>query len=199
MNLDVRNSWVQLRYSELLAGMGQLPEAMAAAKMSLNADPLSTAAWKDLGKGLMHARQFAAALEAFRRAEQISSEARYRYYVAQAELLNGHVEEALALRPSLTPPSARFITALAAHDLGRSADSEIALRDLTSRYAQTWAYQIAQIYAWRGDINQAFEWLDRSFVQHDAGLQWIKTDPFLDSVRADARYKALLRKMNLPQ
>jgi hypothetical protein len=42
------------------------------------------------------------------------------------------------------------------------------------------------------------EWPDRSYAQHDPGLSAVKIDQFLGKVRADPRYKALLRKMNLP-
>ena len=61
------------------------------------------------------------------------------------------------------------------------------------------AYQIAEIYAWRGEKDQAFMWLDRAYGQRDGGLIGLKTDWLLASLRSDPRYGALLRKMNLPQ
>ena len=61
------------------------------------------------------------------------------------------------------------------------------------------AYQIAEIYAWRGEKDQAFMWLDRAYAQHDGGLIEVKADKLLASLRADARYAAFLRKMNLPE
>ena len=54
------------------------------------------------------------------------------------------------------------------------------------------------MYAWRGEKNQAFEWAERACVQRDTGITWFKIDPGFRSLRADPRYKALLRKMNLP-
>jgi hypothetical protein len=72
-----------------------------------------------------------------------------------------------------------------------------ALDELISRHSQTDAYQIAVAYAWRGETGKAFEWLDRSYAQHDSGLLWLKIDPFLNRIRTDARYSAMLKKMNL--
>jgi serine/threonine-protein kinase len=60
------------------------------------------------------------------------------------------------------------------------------------------AYQIAQIHAWRGEPDQAFEWLGRAVESHDAGLTYLKYDPFLRAVRGDVRYTELLRKLKLP-
>lgn len=60
------------------------------------------------------------------------------------------------------------------------------------------AAQIAEVYAWRNEKDKAFEWLDRAFNNHDGGLNLIKIDLFYKNLRADPRYPAFLRKMNLP-
>jgi serine/threonine-protein kinase len=58
--------------------------------------------------------------------------------------------------------------------------------------------QIAQVYAYRAERDKAFEWLERSIAQKDPGMVNLKTDPLLANLRSDPRFKALLRKMNLP-
>jgi hypothetical protein len=58
---------------------------------------------------------------------------------------------------------------------------------------------IAGVYAWRGEIDKAFEWLERAYRARNAGLTWLKIDPNFRSLRGDARYRALLRKMKLPE
>jgi hypothetical protein len=40
-----------------------------------------------------------------------------------------------------------------------------------------WAYQIAQVYAFRGESDKSFEWLERAYKQRDPGLPSIKVDP----------------------
>jgi serine/threonine-protein kinase len=70
---------------------------------------------------------------------------------------------------------------------------------MVAKYAGDGAFQIAEVYAWRGEKNSAFEWLERAYAQRDGGLADIKIDPLLDSLRGDPRYKALLRTMKLPE
>ena len=59
-----------------------------------------------------------------------------------------------------------------------------------AKSAQGAAYQIAEAYAWRGEKDKAFEWLERSYRQRDGGLSAIKYDPLLASIRGDPRYHA---------
>jgi serine/threonine-protein kinase len=76
--------------------------------------------------------------------------------------------------------------------------SQQALDELIAKDAQYAAYQIAEVFAWRGEKDQAFEWLERAYRQRDGGLSSIKGDPLLKSLRADPRFNALLRKLKLP-
>ena len=88
--------------------------------------------------------------------------------------------------------------AMAEHTLGHSGESQAALDELIAKYAHDSAYQIAEVYAWRGEIDKAFEWLERAYVQHDGGIGLIKTDPVLKPLRTDARFAAMVKKLGLP-
>jgi TolB-like protein/tetratricopeptide (TPR) repeat protein len=195
---DAGDGRVQLTYSELLRSLGLIPEAIAAARKATDADPLSEAAWGNLGYVLMNDRQFAEARQAQNRAQQINPESIWPpYHLAQIALLDGHPEMALAIAQTNRTPA--IVTAMAAYSLGRREESQRALNELISRHAQNLAYQIAEAYAWSGETDQAFEWLDRSYAQHDGGLSFVKTDLFLGRIRADRRFAAMLRRMNLPE
>jgi len=54
------------------------------------------------------------------------------------------------------------------------------------------------VYAFRGENDHAFEWLERAYAQHDSGLAEIKADPLLKNLQRDPRYAAFLKKMRLP-
>jgi hypothetical protein len=58
---------------------------------------------------------------------------------------------------------------------------------------------IADVYAWRGENDQAFEWAERAYAERDPGITWFKIDPNFRRLRADPRYQNLLRKMSLPE
>ena len=87
---------------------------------------------------------------------------------------------------------------MAQHDMRHASESQVALDALVKTYGYNAAYQIAQAYAWRDQPDQAFEWLDRAFVQRDGGLAEVKYDPALRALRKDKRYPVLLHKLGLP-
>jgi serine/threonine-protein kinase len=61
------------------------------------------------------------------------------------------------------------------------------------------AFFVAEVYAFRAQKDPAFEWLERAFVQRDNDLYDIKGAWLLKNLEGDPRYKAFLRKMNLPE
>jgi len=61
------------------------------------------------------------------------------------------------------------------------------------------AYQIAEVYAWRGETDEAFEWLQISLDNHDTGLLSLLIDPLMRSLKQDSRYDMLLAKIGLPR
>jgi hypothetical protein len=81
---------------------------------------------------------------------------------------------------------------------GRRAPGDSALTALIAQYGSDAAYQIATIYAFRGNADSTFVWLDRAYDQRDQGLPEVKVDPFFNALHADPRFIAFLKKMRLP-
>ena len=71
------------------------------------------------------------------------------------------------------------------------------LRALREQHAQHAAYYVAQVYAGRGQVDTAFEWLERAYAQRDAGLLSLKRDYFFRPLHGDPRWAALLTKLRL--
>jgi hypothetical protein len=88
--------------------------------------------------------------------------------------------------------------ALAYHAVGKKKESDDALADYIEKFQNEAAFQIAEIYAYRGETDKAFEWLERSYKQRDTGLAQLKGDPLLRSLERDPRWTAFLKKMKLP-
>ena len=200
--LDRSDSDVQRLYGFLLAGLGRLPEAIAAQRKAAELDALSNLAWRSLGRYLIEDRDFAAAHEALRRALEIEPEsARSLNYLGTLQLVEGNAVEALATFSKIMDDEVfrLFGVSMAEHTLKNPKASEHALEDLIGKHAQDAAYQIAEVYAWRGEKDKAFEWLERAYTQHDGGLVEMKVDLLLADLHGDPRYQAFLRKMNLPE
>jgi hypothetical protein len=65
---------------------------------------------------------------------------------------------------------------LAYRALGRNKESDAALVELVAKHHASWAFQIAEVYGFRGEADRAFEWLERAYAQRDIGLTYIKGD-----------------------
>jgi TolB-like protein/Flp pilus assembly protein TadD len=208
--LNPRSPVTQAARARLHAALGSLPEAIAAQQLVVELDPLDAASWIRLHIFFTGGGQAEMARRALERAEAIDPTASLllpaRAYV---ELAAGRPEAALALTSAMLgediPEVAQIITALAQHALGRAAESQQALDQLVVDQAEYSAYQVAEINAVRGDRGLALDWLERALRQRDGGLvgvfPWIypvKWNPAFRELHADPRFKALLRKMNLP-
>jgi serine/threonine protein kinase/tetratricopeptide (TPR) repeat protein len=88
--------------------------------------------------------------------------------------------------------------ALTYHGLGNKKKSDDALNELIKGFQDEDAYQIAEIYSYRGEIDKAFEWIERAYNQRDGGLASIKGNPLFRNLEADQRYTAFMKKMKLP-
>ena len=114
-------------------------------------------------------------------------------------LFQGRIDEAQAAFERSSLPAFREMgTALVEYARGKRHESQQALVHIVATWPNDLTYQIAEVYAFRGESDRAFEWLERSRALHDAGMRYLKYDRFLRSLRGDSRYTALLQKMNLP-
>ncbi len=89
--------------------------------------------------------------------------------------------------------------AIAYYALNKVAESNAALERMLKEQADGNAMGIAEVYAFRGQQDDAMHWLERAYAQKDVGLYAIKGDPPLKYLESDPRYKAFLKKMNLPE
>jgi tetratricopeptide (TPR) repeat protein len=118
-------------------------------------------------------------------------------FEAYVYLLLKQPELALTVSQGAAAEFQRQVAALAEHSLGHPQKAQAALDELIAKDSATAAYQIAQVYAWFGDKDQALSWLERGYAQQDAGLGYTKVDPFFSALRSDPRFQALLVKLKL--
>ena len=68
---------------------------------------------------------------------------------------------------------------------------------MIEKHASGCEYQIAEAYAYRGEVNDAFQWLERAYAQHDPGVGEVQWDPLLRKAHSDSRWQPFLKKMGL--
>jgi serine/threonine-protein kinase len=112
--------------------------------------------------------------------------------------MEGRAQDALQEAARVQVPSARLeIYAVGYDEIGRKKESDAALTELIARYSATGAFTIATVYAYRNQRDQAFEWLNRAYAEHDSNLCATATYPFMRNLRGDPRYTALLKNLHM--
>jgi tetratricopeptide (TPR) repeat protein len=199
--IDPNDSETLNAYSALLGTRGQLPEALVEIDKAIRIDPLVATFYSLRARLLYDAGDLQAARAAYQQLLKINpGHPHANVDLATIELLGGRPEQALAALQQPAAPGWRHVgSALVEHSLGHAQQAQQALDQIIGDSAQFAAYQIAEIYAWRGQKDQAFQWLERAYAQRDGGLTEVKNDPLLASLRADPRYQAFLAKMKLSQ
>jgi TolB-like protein/Flp pilus assembly protein TadD len=197
--LEPGNDAVIENYASLNKTLGRFDEAVALLQRAIGIEPLNADNYYNLAITLNRAGRPEEAATAARKALQISPD----YAAAHVALATDYLalsrpEDALREVQNETDPAWRLIGfPLVYHALGKEKEAGAALADLVAKLPKDAAYQIAEAYAFRGETDAAFQWLDRAFSQRDGGLTEIKGDPLLKSLEHDPRYTEILKKMRL--
>jgi len=91
----------------------------------------------------------------------------------------------------------RVISALVLHSLGRHEEELQIRQKMIDEIGQLRPHNIAQIYAWHGDRDKAFEWLDIAFEQKSSMMHLLVLNSWLEPLHDDPRWEKLLDKMRL--
>ena len=180
--------------------LGQFEEAEKLAGQAIERDPLDYQARQSLARLLFVQGKLNDAEAAAQKAVELQPTAagcrRWQVFVA---IQRGDGEA--ALREAELEPNDRyrhFELALAHYARGDRPAADESLAELIARDRNVMAYQIAEVYAWRGETDKAFEWLQISLDNHDTGTLSLLIDPLMRKLQRDPRYNSLVAKVGLP-
>jgi TolB-like protein/Flp pilus assembly protein TadD len=186
--------------ARIIVYLGRFDAAERQARQAVELDPLSTVTQANLARVLFYAGKLDEADAVARKSAELrptgASNHRWQVLVA-AQRGDGEA----ALREAQLEPDEgyrRFELAVAQYVAGDRQAADAALADLLAKAREGFAYQIAEVYAVRGEKDKAFEWLQIAFDDRDAGMLSLLVDPLMRSLRDDPRYKNLLAKLGLP-
>ena len=192
----------------LAAIQGRLDEALQLDRRAVDLDPLNAHSWGELGGTEFFMGQLNQAEADCKKALELNPDLwNGHIYLSLIYIMQGRSQDALPEIELVRYDLWRVeLHALAYYALGRQKEADAALSELIARYHARGAHahdaccanSIGQVYAFRKQSDEAFQWLDRAYAAHDDGLIQIKGNPLLKNLHNDPRYTALLKKLNLP-
>jgi serine/threonine-protein kinase len=184
---------------------GRIDEAIGELELALESDPLSALVRTWLAVMFWLGRQYDRGIEQVRLLLNVDP-AYYMAYFIMGQLYcgKGMFEEAIAAHRRATelsggaPPMLGWL-GLALAQSGSTAEARAMLERLHAMAAKACVppTSFAWVHLGLGEIDSFFVWMDRAIDARDHMMMGIKSCWFLDPIRSDPRYLALLRRMNL--
>ena len=197
--LEPHNPRILTRLANIATRHGRLQDARRYCEEALRADPLSALVHAVHGNTSFFDGRLDEAEAMRRRVLELSPGwLSGHFYLGRILLQKGDLQEALA---EMRREQSAFwrLTGLAIvhHALGQAEASDAALSELMQMPTEGAGYQLAQVHAYRGDVDAAFGWLEKAAASHDAGLGFAGFDPLLARLHGDARWRPFLERNGL--
>ena len=184
----------------VLARLGEMDAAIRMQRKAIALDPRQASYQLNLAIYLIPLGRYDEAVKAARAALALQP-AKPAVHVLLAIIAIKRGDATGALREAKQEPDPAwkaYALALAQYARGNAAAADAALNSLIADHSEDSPFQIATVYASRGEANQAFEWLDRALAARDPGVTELLFNPFLSALKNDPRFAAFCRKIGLP-
>ena len=195
IKLDPSDIDIQRNVASLVQYLNRLAEAISIGEYIVARDPLNIA-----GQGALASAYFAAgrlddARDGFELVLSLSPERiGAQYHLGAVSLLKDEPSAALAYFERESDDEYRTRgSALAYYKLGRETEFQTALSELKEHWGGIWPSSVAEVYAWSGDMDAAFTWLEKD-LEINGSLRGQGANPFLANLHQDARWQPLLEK-----
>ena len=210
LELNPNNATVRSWYAIHLGRVGQYEPAIQEASRAQELDPLAPMRSRVLAWMLLASRRYDEAILEYERSLRLGPSLHQRYTgPGDCYFYRGKYEEALdafekGVKASGVDPKKTLLRYEALRQAYRSSGPQGYWQKELELMKAEWpelgdATKIAILYAWLGDKEQTLDWLEKASAEHGFGLENLNLEPTYDPVRADPRYRAVLKKMGLPE
>ena len=184
----------------LLQALGETDDAIALHEYSIARSPVDASAIYNTALAYKYAGRLEDAEQRFRRVLQLSPDYEAaRYHLGETLLLMGRPEDAIEVWAAETDDAFRIKgLALAHHALGDTSQADNELAALIDGWGDQWPSEVAHVLAWRGEIDAAFDWLEREYEAYGAGgwAEW-KLQPLYGNLHGDPRWQTFLERVGV--
>jgi len=186
-----------LTVSTVLGNLGHDAEFTALVRRAAQLDPLDATIHRQVAMIELDALNLEEADTALMRALECDAELGLANYVlGSIRMAQGRLPEAVAAFERETLDDYRLLgLVLARHAQGLQVECGAALKELIERHGASSPCQVATAYAFCGEPEPAFDWLDRAYAACDPRLVEVRDDPMLRRLHQHPRWKSFLAKM----
>lgn len=186
----------------IMGRMGYLTQGMSIAKKAMELDPLYIFNFYNLAELYFLQEKFDLSIDIIQRMLIAYPEVEKEFYVdiSHCYALQKEFKKAktVALKEEDDMLKYRALV-IAEYGLGRMKISNQLLQEYKKKYGEEDAYFIAACHSFRGEVNEAFEWLGHAIEQKDSYLNTLKLDPLFKNIHPDPRWKPLLKQLGFPE
>jgi len=196
--LDSTDAVVVSATASMMLELGRLKEAIALREQIVAVDPVNPVSYYNLGSAYLYNGDFADARLHYLKSLDLSPDFLGGWYaLGLAELMMGRSESALE-RFALEADDAwrHKGRALAHHSLGNHDQATAALNEVISEIGEDWPSEVAKVYSFWNDADNAFKWLAREW-QDPGGWAEGRLDPLYDNIESDPRWQKLLTQLGV--
>lgn len=197
LELEPSNADAQFALAHLTMTSASREDGLRSLLKLLDRDPLNLLQRRYAARALYYAGRLDEAEAMLRQVLELNPTfPAVHYELGRVALARGQVPQAIDEFDKEHSSWMNFGPPLGLHAQGRAAEAAAAMKRLVENSAGS-EFQVAEAYAYRGEVDQAFAWLDRAVERRDPGIQWLRGDPLLREITNDPRYGALLHRLNL--
>ncbi|MDJ0812903.1 MAG: tetratricopeptide repeat protein [Woeseiaceae bacterium] len=178
---------------------GRDDEAIELGRRVLSVDPLSIAALRSLGDAYRVAGRQDEAAAVYARALDLQPDtARINGRLARMSLATGDFEAAARHTAREPVRWEREMLAIMVNSKGEDSETfQAAVHAYADAYGTNTSYQLAELYGFVGDLDNAFKWLETGIRIRDPGIPWLTTSEFLVSAHNDPRWPEIVAKAGM--
>lgn len=192
-------------YSRLLRPQGRFDEAFEQITQAKKADELSASISANVAENLFEKSDIQGSIEEAKRGIEISPAWTMYRALAHCYLQLDRKEDALANAKKsvelLNGPAALKVLGYVQAAIGNRSQAMAIARELEAKFntGEADGRDVAVVYAGLGENNKVFEWLEKDFQNHSSSIVELRSEVPFKPLRNDARFKDLLKRMNLPE
>ncbi len=200
LSLEPGNAEVLKNIGLLYRCTGRIEESIHVTKQSITLDPLQAMYLQLYGMLFYYSNHLEEAIVSYKKNLELNPQFPGTHFLlGKVYLLQGKTELALAEMAQEVNEGWRSVGLILTYQaLGRKKEADKILSDVIDKSQNKELYFIAEIYAYRGEKDKAFEYLEKSFVAREPKLILLNGNPLFKNLESDPRYKVFLKKMNLP-